>query len=348
MEASAHPEKADAAATLLRTAVPAAGHLVHMPAHIDVQLGRWALASDQNVQAVEADRRYRRISPRQGFYRIYMAHNHHFLAFASMMEGRSEVALQAARDMIAGVPADYIREQGAHIDPYMMIALDVLKRFGRWDDILDEPRPPQELPITTALWHASRGIAYAAQGQIDDAQRAQTDFRTAAEAVPPDAMMAINRAHDVLAIADLVLEGEIAYRRGDIDLAVSKLRQGVEREDQLRYMEPPEWTLPVRHTLGAVLVSARRYDEAEAVYRKDLEVWPENGWSLRGLADCLEARGRTNEAVDIERRFAEVWRRADVKIGSSCLCVPGHAQAPRPDQTAPVSADPLAASGAGG
>jgi hypothetical protein len=124
-----------------------------MPSHIDVQVGRWAKAADQNEAAIRADAAYRNISPKQGFYNVYMAHNHHFLAFAAMMEGRSKVALDAARTMIANVPPDFLRDQPQFVDPYMMIALDVLKRFGRWDDILREPSPPRNLPITRAMHH---------------------------------------------------------------------------------------------------------------------------------------------------------------------------------------------------
>lgn len=323
VEASPYPERAEAAADRLRSAVPISGHLVHMPSHIDVQRGRWSQAADQNVQATESDRRYREISPRQGFYRTYMAHNHHFLAFASMMEGRSAAAEQAAREMVAGVPDEFIRAHGPWIDPLMSIVLDALKRFGRWDDVLNEPRPPRELPITTAMWHFSRGVAFAAKGDVRAAERAQADFRKAVKAVPADATMAINPAHKVLAIAEHMLAGEIAFARGEIDRAVAELTQGVAIEDDLLYMEPPDWIQPVRHTLGAVLVSAGRFDEAERVYREDLEIWPENGWSLHGLARCLEARGKAADAARVRARFAAAWGRADVKIDSSCLCVPG-------------------------
>jgi tetratricopeptide (TPR) repeat protein len=134
--------------------------------------------------------------------------------------------------------------------------------------------------------------------------------------------MAINPAHDILGIASHFIDGEIAYRRGEIDESVRELRKAIALEDQLRYMEPPEWMQPVRHTLGAVLVDAGRYEEAERVYREDLEEWPENGWSLHGLARCLRARGAAAEASNVEARFRKVWSRADVPIGSSCLCVP--------------------------
>jgi tetratricopeptide (TPR) repeat protein len=238
-----------------------------------------------------------------------------------MMEGRYAEAIEAARAMIAGVPPGFIRQQPALIDPYMSITTDVLKRFGRWDDVLAEPPPPSELPITAALWHFARGVAFAGKGDVRAAEGEQSSFRTAAARVPSDALMAINPAHQVLEVAEHFLAGEIAYRRGQIDAAVTQLRQAAAAEDGLRYMEPPEWIQPVRHTLGAVLVSAGRFEEAEQAYREDLVTWPENGWSLYGLATCLRSEGKTAEAAEVEKRFRKAWSRADTRIGSSCLCV---------------------------
>ncbi|MCK6457546.1 MAG: tetratricopeptide repeat protein [Phycisphaerae bacterium] len=321
VEASPHAEKGNAAAEVLRTAVPASGHLMHMPSHIDVQTGRWAMASDQNERAIEAERRYRMVRPTRGFYAVYQAHNHHFLAFTAMMEGRSAVALAAAREMIAQVPPDFLREQPQFIDPYMMIALDVLKRFGRWDEILREPPPAGKLPITRAFRHFIRGLAFAAKGELDAAESERRSFREAVGRVPKDAVMAINPAHKVLSIAEHMLAGEISLRRGAIDEAVRELREAVRLEDTLLYMEPPEWIQPVRHTLGAVLVHAKRYAEAEAVYREDLKNWPENGWSLFGLAQAVRAQGKTSEADAVQGRFEMAWRRADVKIATTCACV---------------------------
>ncbi len=323
VEASPNPGRALAAADRLRRLVPDAGHLVHMPSHIDVRVGHYAAASDQNEMAIDADRRYRQRVPRQGFYRVYMLHNHHFLAFSCMMEGRMAAALKAAREMVAGVPEEYARRESALVDPYMMIVFDVLKRFGRWDDLLREPRPPAHLPITTAHWRFARGVALAAKGDVAGARREQAAFRQAVAAVPKDAMMAINKAHHVLEIASHMLEGEIALRERRTDAAVAALREAVRLEDNLIYMEPPEWTQPVRHTLAAVLLDAGRVREAEQVYRDDLADWPENGWSLHGLAQCLRERGESAEFAAVKKRFTEAWRRADVEIGSSCLCVPG-------------------------
>ncbi len=322
VEPSKHPQKANASAKRLCDAVPGSGHLVHMPSHIYVLTGRWAQAARQNELAIRADRDYRQISPKQGFYHIYMLHNHHMLSFASMMEGRAEVAIRSARGVIDSVPEDYMKREAALVDPYMGAVYDALKRFGRWDDILAEPAPPPFLPITTALWRMNRAVAYAAQGNVEAAEQEKAAFQKAAARVPTDALMAINPAADILRIAEHFINGEIAFRRGAIDESVRELRQAIALEDKLRYMEPPEWVQPVRHTLGAVLMSAGRYREAEQAYREDLAKWPENGWSLYGLSRCLQERGAEAEAKEVGERFRRVWSRADAPIASSCLCVP--------------------------
>lgn len=323
VEASSHPERANAAADVLRDAVPTSGHLLHMPSHIDVLTGRWALASDQNVAAIKADEAYRKVSPKQGFYSLYMAHDRHMLAFASMMEGRRAVALKAAKEMIERVPPSFLTEQAAFIDPVMMIVHDVHKRFGEWDEILRMPEPEKRLPVTRAMHFFARGLAFVAKGMVGKAKEEQVKFRAAVSEVPEDRIMMINPARKVLSVADHMLEGEIAFREGKVEEAVSALREGIEIEDSLLYMEPPEWIQSVRHTLGAVLVHERRFAEAEAVYREDLDHWPENGWSLLGLARSLKGQGKTGEADQVQKRFEKAWARADVKIGSSCLCIPG-------------------------
>lgn len=323
MEASPWPDKAVAAADRLRTLVPAAGHLVHMPAHIDVRVGDWSAAADSNVQAIAADKTYRTLVPQQGFYRLYMAHNYHFLAWAAMMEGRREVALQAARDMLAGVPPSALETMAATLDPVMAIEYDVMKRFGMWDTLLALPAPDRRLPITTALWRMNRGVACAAKGDVGGARREQALFRQAVAAVPAGAMMQINAAEVILKIGGLLLDGEIALREGRLDDSIRLLREGVEIEDTLRYMEPPDWIQPVRHTLGAVLVKAGRFAEAELVYHEDLKRWPGNGWSLLGLSQCMRALGQSGspEFAGVESRLQRAWRRADTRPDTSCMCV---------------------------
>ncbi len=320
VEASPHPERGVAAADRLRTLVPGAGHMVHMPAHIYSRVGRWADAAEANVRAIEADRRYRELSPRQGFYSVYMAHNRHFLSWAAQMEGRSEVALRAAREMIANFPEDFVRESAFFADGYMNVELETLMRFGRWEELLSVPEPPDYLPITRAFRHFARGTAFAALGRLEEADRAQADFRAAVGRVTDEMIVGNNPARLVLAIAEHQLAGEILNRRGDVDGAVRELREGARLEDTLRYNESPDWLLPVRHALGAVLVRAKRWSEAEAAYREDLARNPENGWSLWGLARALRAQERIAEAGAVEARFRRAWKRADVSLESTCYC----------------------------
>jgi len=321
VEPSPNFRRALAAADRLRDLIPASGHLVHMPSHIDVLVGNWEQAMKQNELAIQADIDYLPHSPQQGFYTRYMAHNHHMLAFACMMVGHSERALQAARELVAGVPEELARTSPQIIDSKMPMVYEVQMRFGRWDDILSEPAPPKYLPLSTAIWRFSRGVAFAAKGKLDEAEHEREEFQRIARTVPEDEKFENALASEVFSVADNVLLGEIAFHRGDYDEAIDKLKTAVRLEDRLPYDEPPVWVQPVRHALGAVLVRAGRYVEAEQVYRKDLEKWPDNGWSLYGLASCLRKRGEMEKANEVQARFRRTWASADTGIGASCLCV---------------------------
>jgi len=321
VESSPDPYRGLDAADRLRAAVPAAGHLLHMPSHIDVQTGRWPQATIANERAQVADLAYRNISGTKGLWAMYMAHNDHMRAFANMMQGRSADAIDAAEAMVSAVPDEYIRENGPFIDPYMGIVFEVQMRFGKWDDILAHPEPPAELPITRALRRYTRAVAYANKGEISQAEAERARFKEACAQVPEDAIMGINPASKILAIAGHMLEGEIHLAQGDLDNSIKELEKAVAIEDTLMYMEPPDWIQPVRHTLGAVLAKAGRWEEAEAVHRKDLEIWPENGWSLYGVANALRKQGRLEEVADFQRRFEKAWALADVRIGATCACV---------------------------
>jgi tetratricopeptide (TPR) repeat protein len=199
--------------------------------------------------------------------------------------------------------------------------LEVLKRFGRWDDILKEPQPPEVFPIARAMWYYNRGVALAAKGEGKNAREALTSFRAAAAKVPEEAQFGHNKASDLFAVADPAREGEIRFREGDMKGAITALEKAVAREDQLRYSEPPDWFVPARHALGAILLRDKQAPAAEKAYREDLRHWPDNGWSLHGLAQTLDALGKKEEAAKAKDRFSEVWKRADVKIQSSCFCV---------------------------
>lgn len=323
VEASPFPEKAVAAADRLRDLLPGLGHMVHMPSHIDVRLGKWQRAIEANEKAIIADANYRKAQPDQDFYRNYMAHNHHMLAFAAMMQGQRERSTQAIREMLAEMPADWKQQNAMFVDGMHAMPYELALRFGQWDELLAEPEPAEYFPIARAVRLYARGVALAARKQVAEARAEQVKFRAAMDALPAEATFVLNSAADVLAIADRMLEGEILYRAGNVDDAPAALREAVRREDGLRYIEPPDWIQPVRHALGATLMDARQFAEAEAVYRADLKKHPENGWSLFGLAESLRAQGKSAEADAAEQRFKTAWQRADVKLTSSCYCLPG-------------------------
>jgi tetratricopeptide (TPR) repeat protein len=322
VEASPHPEKANAAADRLRDLQPGLGHLVHMPSHIDVRQGRWQASIVANEKAITADKRYREQSPEQGFYHVYMAHNHHMLAYSAMMCGQSKLAIASITEMARGIPRKWLEENAAVADGFTAMPLEVFVRFGMWEEVLDAPEPPEYLPIARALRHVARGIAHAANGQIEDAKREQINFAAARKAVPEGAGFGNNTAQNLLAIANHLLAGEILYRQGQVDPAIAELRKAIAVEDTLRYSEPPDWIHPVRHALGATLLKEKRFAAAEQVYREDLARQPNNGWSLYGLAQSLHSQNKHAEAAAIDARFAEVWKDADIKITSSCFCQP--------------------------
>jgi tetratricopeptide (TPR) repeat protein len=297
--------------------------MVHMPSHIDVRLGRWEEAIASNRAAMAADAHYLEHATRPGFYRVYMAHNHHMLTYAAMMTGRGALALATIRAMVDSIPADWLRENAAVADGFMAMPLEVQVRFGRWQEILDAPDFPGHLPLARALRHHARGVARAARGEAAEARHEQRAFLAARAQVPPEAFFGNNTAADLLGVAEELLGGEILLREGRTEAGLAALRQAVRREDRLRYDEPPDWILPVRHALGAALLQHGRLAEAEQVYRDDLARLPGNGWSLFGLGRALRLQGRDAEAAEVEARFREAWREADLELRSSCLCQPG-------------------------
>jgi tetratricopeptide (TPR) repeat protein len=322
VEASPNPENATAAADRLRALKLEFGHLVHMPSHIDVRCGRWQQAIEANINAIEADRKYTERAKEQGFYRIYMAHNRHMLAFAAVMQGESKRGLESVRSMLAEIPAEWFKDDmaagfadGLHATP-----IEILMKFGRWDDVLAEPEPIERFPIARALRHAARATAYAAKGNVAEAREEQKKFREGKSKLAEAAFVGNNPAAKVTDIVEHMVEGEILVREGKIDDGVKALKAAIAIEDTLKYDEPPDWMLPVRHALGAVLTKNGRLAEAEAVYREDLRRWPNNGWSLFGLSDVLKRQGKEKEAADVKGAFDEVWKRADVKLSASCFC----------------------------
>ncbi len=322
LEASPEPGRADAAAEVLRDLQPGLGHMVHMPSHIDVRRARWQQAIDSNTRAIIADEAYTARSPEQGFYRLYMSHNRHMLAFAAMMNGRSALALSTIQDMVDAVPPEVFRTE-AWADGMMVMPLEVLMRFGRWEDILATPPFPEYVPLSRALQHYARAVAYTATDRNAEAEAEREAFAAARERVPEGAFFGNATATNLLAIAAGVMDGEIAFRQGRHEEALRLLAQAAADEDKLLYDEPPDWLQPVRHPWGAALLKLGRGKEAEAVFRKDLERFPGNGWGLYGLMRALQLQERMDEAAVVEKEFDTVWAGADIKIKTPCLCLPG-------------------------
>jgi tetratricopeptide (TPR) repeat protein len=317
VEASPHPEKADAAADRLRDLEPGLGHLVHMPSHIDVRTGRWEAAITANRKAIAADDKYRQRVPQQGFYRLYMIHNLHMLTYALVMRGQSNAAM-VIREAVDGIPPDWVRQNAALIDGFIAMPLEVEMRFGHWDKILAQPEYPAYLPLSNTLRRAARGVAFAAKNDLENARKEQKEFAEARKKLAPDATFGNNSASDLLAVAEHLLNGEIAFH-DDAKAGIEELRAAVKAEDQLRYDEPPDWIQPVRHALGAALLKAGRAAEAEEVYREDLRRLPENGWSLWGLGQSLSMQKK--DPSEPLQRFKKIW--SGEPPPSSCFCIPG-------------------------
>jgi tetratricopeptide (TPR) repeat protein len=323
LEGSNTPESAEASADRLGAMMPAAGHMVHMPAHIYLRVGRYADASEANARAIAADEDYLAQCQAQGLYPVsYYPHNLHFLWAAATLEGRSAVAVAAARQVAAKVPHHKAGALSWTVDfpetPWLAYV-----RFGWWQEMLTEPQPPATEPYAIGIWHYGRALAFIARDQIarGEAERAapagvmhDEAFRTRLKDLP----LLTN-----LRIADRIVGGELAAHAGHAADAIRLLREAVALEDGLAYNEPPVWHQPTRQVLGAVLLESGRPAEAEAVYREDLARFRENGWSLFGLWKSLEAQGRADEAALVRARFDKAWARADVTLTSSRMLSDG-------------------------
>lgn len=324
VEASPNPEKALEAADRLLNLQPGLGHNVHMPSHIYVRVGQWQKAIESNARAMIVDRDFRAKRQQVGIYRIYMAHNNHMLTFAAMMNGQSVLAMEAIDQMVADIPEDAKVEMAPFIDGFMAMPIEVRKRFGRWQEILDMPNYPEHFPLSRAMRHAARSVAHAAMHNPSKARQEQYLFYEAKKAIPDNQTFGNNMAKDLVVVAEHLMNGEILVAENKPDRAVAELQRAISAEDKLRYSEPPDWIQPARHTLGAYLVKLGRYREAERVYRDDLKKLPNNGWALYGLAVALEKTGRASEAAQIRAKFSDTWTKADVNITSSCMCIPGN------------------------
>ncbi len=312
------PEKAIAAADRLGDLVPGAGHLVHMPAHIYIRVGRYHDAAVANQKAIAVDNDYITQCHAQGVYPLaYMPHNHHFLWFAATLEGNSQLATETGENVAAMVEPKMMREPGmGTLQHFKSVPLLTMIRFGQWEKILTTSQPAADLKYPTGLWHYARGLAYAAQDDIRAAQRelkALTHLAKDSE-LESVTIWDINTTQDILKVATEVLKGEIAAQQGQYPRAIAHLSQAVKLEDALNYDEPADWSTPTRQYLGAVLLKAKRYGAAEEAYRQDLDVYPDNGWSLSGLKQSLQAQGKDAQVQEVQQQLESAWQYADVEL----------------------------------
>ena len=312
------PEKAVPCAERLASLMPGAGHLVHMPAHIYIRVGRYADAVEANIHAVHQDEEFIEGQKPKGLYPIaYYPHNHHFLALAATMAGRSAQAIDAANKTAATTPVE-LAQQIPQVEPFLHYPFLTLVTFGRWDDVLARPLPPTTLTFSFGMAQYARGVAFAGKGDFAAARAALDTLKHArAAGTQGTAWAGWTTPSTNLEIAEHALAGEIAAREGNLDDAITHFKAAQVIEDAQLYTEPPDWYYPIRHSLGAVLLKAGKPADAEKLYRQDLKRFAENGWALVGLAQSLHAQEKHEEAAKVDARFAKAWSTADVKLTAS-------------------------------
>jgi tetratricopeptide (TPR) repeat protein len=335
MEMSPTPEAALQAGDLLRDLVPDAGHLRHMPTHLDVLCGDYARVVSSNTAAIGVDEKFRAHRGGMNFYTLYRAHDYHFKIYGAMFLGQAQVALDTADQLAAAIPGDLLRVQippmADWLEGFVPMKMHVLVRFGRWRDIIAAPLPadPDLYCVTTAMMHYAKGVALAAMGRVDEADGEQRRFADAVARVPGSRMVFNNTCQDILQVAGAMLDGELEYRRGHYDAAFAALRRSIDLDDGLPYDEPWGWMQPARHAYGALLLEQDRVEEAEAVYRADLGLdgtlaracqHPGNVWSLHGYHECLTRLGKQEQAGIIGQQLTVAAARADVPVTASCYC----------------------------
>jgi len=335
MEMSPFPERALRQGDRLREIVPDAGHLIHMPTHIDVLCGHYRDVVHWNEKAVAADRKDYEKTGGMNFYTLYRQHNYHFIIYGAMFLGQYEPAIAAAEELIATTPEALMRVESPpmadFLEGYIPMKQHVLVRFGKWREIIAQELPEDRALFcsTTAMILYAKTVAHSALGNVAEAEAARAAFLEAKAAVPETRQVHNNTVEDLLEIGAAMADGELDYRKGDFDAAFAHLRRAVALDDALPYDEPWGWMQPTRHALGALLLEQGRAAEAEAVYRADLgldgtlaRAWqhPDNVWSLHGLHECLERRGESAERPLIKQRLDLALARATVPIAASCFC----------------------------
>ncbi|KAK4095732.1 TPR-like protein [Parathielavia hyrcaniae] len=335
MEMSSHPEKALKAADRLRGLVPDAGHLNHMPTHIDILVGDYRRAVSSNTEAIKADAKFVSRDGAINFYSLYRCHNYHFRIYAAMFAGQSAVALETATLLEQTLPEAVLRIRSPPmadwLEGFLSMRVHVLIRFGRWQDIinLNFPADRDLYCTTTAMIYYAKGVALANTGQMSEADGTKRLFQDAVKKVPCSRTIFNNSCRDILAIAASMLDGELQYRRGNTELGLHHLARAINLDDSLPYDEPWGWMQPTRHAYGALLLEQGRLDEALAVYAADLgfdntlpraQQHRNNVWALHGLHECLTRLGRETEARMVRPQLQLALAVADVPVKSSCFC----------------------------
>ena len=315
------PQQGVAAADRLGSLVPGSGHLVHMPSHIYIRVGRYHDAAVTNQNAIAVDNDYITQCHAQGVYPLaYVPHNRHFLWFAATLEGNRKIADKAGKKLSASIDPKIMRQPGLGIlQHFYSIPFFTMTRFGEWDEILQAPQPAADLEYPTGIWHYARGMAYASQGKFSEAAAELEQLTLLAN--DPELEKAtiwdINTTQNILKVATEVLTGKIAAKQGDYPQSIAHLRQAVTLEDALKYDEPADWATPARQYLGAALLENQDFAAAEQAYREDLAIYPDNGWSLFGLLQSLQAQGKDSAAQKVQRQFESAWQYADVQLTAS-------------------------------
>jgi tetratricopeptide (TPR) repeat protein len=316
LEASPTPQRALAAAGRLAVLAPAAGHLVHMPAHVLHRVGRYEESAEANRRAVVADEKYAASTTPPDYYGMYYGHNLQFLSFSAAMAGRRAEAISAADRGRTSLPDAMLAEMPG-VDWYAASNYLARVRFGAWDELLAMPAPVAGLPGLGLAWHYAHTIALAATGRATDARAAYAALAAYAAAIPADAGAGQNLLRDVAAVAVPTTEARVLEAEGHRPEAIARWREAAAAEDRLGYDEPKNWFFPVRHELGAALLRAGDAPGAERVYREDLVQNPDNGWAYKGLSLALRAQGRAAEADETDAKFRRAWSNADVTIAAS-------------------------------
>ncbi len=322
-EASADVSKALASAERLKTLVPAAGHLVHMPSHIYINTGDYHEGSLANEAAVIADSIYIAECKSQGYYpQMYYPHNYHFLAATAAFEGRGARAIEAAYKTASLIDKKYYHEPAYEmVQHYLTIPHHILIKFGQWEKILALPKPTDDLVYPTAIWHYARGMAYANMGKLEQAKEELMKLNELSQSpsIAEQLNWGINKVTEVCKISSKVLEAELYTKNGKYTEAISLLKEAITIEDNLNYNEPPDWFFSVRHMLGNILLTINDYSQAETIYKEDLARWPKNGFALNGLFESLIKQGKTKEAEEIKKQFTEAWQYADTELKASVI-----------------------------